>query len=394
MKIVCCRCGSSRDVKSDRVPPGWKRIEDGPICRSCLTAGYVLRAITMPVAYPVDRTSKDLWAEMKKCWRMSTELSNWTVAELAKLDHVRSASDEKLPSFSGRYLYPDARKRCPDMNPQSVTALLRSVEQRYRKRRYEVVWLSSASLPRYRYPAPYPIHNQGWTLRAEHDGIYEIDLRINGERWTLRLAGGHGFWRQQRSMDIIVSGKALKGELSFLCRKEGSSRRIMAKMVSWLPRIQKPDRPRDGAIELFTRNDCFLDALYPRQQNPWRINADQVRAWIVGHQRMLERIGQDKRVTSRKWRLAELERRCLKQSNRLRSFCQMSAAAVAQLAVRAGAASVVYNDAERSYMPSFPWAMLREYLGNKLNELGIDLVIASAAATPEVREALETEDIV
>lgn len=394
--IRCDRCNLSRNVKQTtkglaRVPMGWKRIGAEVLCRSCMTSAYMLRAITVPIAYPVGREKKELWEACGECWRMSTELANWAVTELAKADIVRSGTDEKLGAFPGVYLYPGARQRCPVMNPQSVTALLRAVEQRYRKRRHEVIWQSSASLPRYKYPAPYPVHNQGWKLRRVEKGYYEIDTRIKGELWILRLAGGSGYWRQQLQMDSIVTGKAIQGELAFLRRKVSERKfQIVAKMVAWLPKHESASRPRHGELKLFTRGDRFWEAVFPGQNDPWQINADHVRTWIAGHKQRLERIANDKRVMTRKWRLAELERRAAKQHSRLQSFMQMSAAAVAKMAVRSGVAAVIYDDSARDYMSNgFPWSQLREILRNRLDEEGIGLTLASGKVESENPDPLE-----
>lgn len=385
MQIKCSKCDTTKEAKEAKndvkLPIGWKRINDNVICSTCLRKYYMLRAISVPIAYPVGSTKDEMWKAVRSAWRMATEVSNWAVTEMAKIDVVRTAADEKIPKFPGVYLYPGARLRCPDMTPQSVSALLRAVEQKYRRRRYDVIWTASASLPRYRYPAPYPVHNQAWKLYRDEKGYYEIRLRIGGDSWVFRLAGGGGFWRQQRQMDHIIAGRAIKGEMSLMQFKhDGHPSKIMAKMVAWIPKEERHICQRDEGkvLQLYTRDDCFWDAIYPAQHTTWQINADHVRTWIIGHMRMNARILQDSRVTSRKWKLKELERRATKQHNRIRSFCQMSCSAVVKLALSCRATTVNYDDSERDYMSSFPWAELRQMLANKLDEYGIALKITAS----------------
>jgi len=344
---------------------------------------------------------------LAQCWSDSTSLANWTVTERAKEDMVRSAADKKLTAAPARYLYPDARRRVPDMTSQSVVSLLQAVDRKYRKRRLEAIWRSSESLPRYRYPVPYPTHNQGWRIRREKD-IYILSLRMHGEPWELRLRGGHGFWRQQRMMDRIISEDAVQGELAVYRTRshdgdhrngtpgrtdgERISCRVMAKMVAWLPRAEQPIRT-GLVMSLRTGGDHFWTATISADIDPWYINADHVRVWIVGHERFRQRNYDDRKPEiPRKYGQREMDQKCQKHHNRLKSFAQMAIAALSGYTKRMGISRVIYHDVDRSYLPSFGWADLATALGVKLDEYGIAFEHASGEVMPESPQALAEEE--
>src|SRR5690606_7172144 len=112
----------------------------------------------------------DLRTALKTCWNAATRVANWAVAELAKQEPPRLPGDEKIPPAPKLYLYPGARALAPEMDPQSVTALLSTVERKYRARRLASIWRRDESLPSYRYPVPYPVHNQGWRVERDANG--------------------------------------------------------------------------------------------------------------------------------------------------------------------------------------------------------------------------------
>jgi hypothetical protein len=217
--IHCSVCGMARKTKPTangllRLPTGWHRWSDKPFCANCWLKKYALRTVTFPVTGPVGREWKDLRIALAACWAQSTGLANWCVTELAKADVVRMPNDSKIPAMPRVYLYPEARRRFPEMSVAALTAVLHATENRYRKARLEVIWRCEANLPRYRYPAPYPVSKPAWKARYGPDNIPLVDVPLAGERWTLRL---DRWWNRKRpllSFNRIVSGEAVKGELA------------------------------------------------------------------------------------------------------------------------------------------------------------------------------------
>jgi hypothetical protein len=405
MRITCAGCGTSKESKpttqgSVRLPKGWKHHPYGDLCSGCWKDRFLLRAITLPVAFPIDRKSKELWECLGKAWAQTTQLANWVVTELAKADVTRKPGEAKMAAMPNVYLYPDARRLWPELNPRSVVSILHSVTSRYRKRRLEAVWRSSESLPSYRYPMPYPTHNQAWKLERENQGLV-VSLTIGGEPWKLRLRGGHEFRRQIASLEKIISGEAIQGELALYRqranqgdrrangagREEGerSQWRIMCKVVAWLPRESSTKVPSEKQVELKTTRDRFWIAA----DGDWVLNADCVRHWIRGYERMRQRMAEDRKpALDHRRQLRDLRLKGTKHHNRIKSFCQMSVSAFVRWAVRSGYGSVVYDDTDQSYFPSFPWHQLRTDLTNKCDEVGLKLEVkekeeAKPDATPE-----------
>lgn len=68
--LVCAHCGTTRDAlagaKGPRLPRGWKRLPDGLTCPTCVEAGWVLRAHTIPIAGPVDAEWSTLRPALKE----------------------------------------------------------------------------------------------------------------------------------------------------------------------------------------------------------------------------------------------------------------------------------------------------------------------------------------
>lgn len=192
--MKCTHCNSQ--TKAERLAPGWHRDPAGNApCSKCWNFRYILRAITIPIAGPIDGTWSDLRDSLKTGWKAATRLSNWAVTELAKADVVRTAEMAKLPTPPQTYLYPGARAIAPEIDSGSVAALLHTVEKRWRAQRFNAIWLGNVSFPNYRYPVPYPIRSSDWTCEKDVEIIF-VNVRLAGRRWKLRLRGGHQFRRQ------------------------------------------------------------------------------------------------------------------------------------------------------------------------------------------------------
>ena len=425
----CAGCRSERATKvtgagRERLPPGWHRRGDVEVfCGECWRGRYLLRAVTIPVAGPVDREWPELREALARCWSDSTAVANWCMTELAKRDHVRHPSDEKCPPMGRIYLYPDARKRFPGLSTNALVSLLNSTERRYRKARFAVQWTHAASLPLFRYPVPYPMHNRTWRARRGDGGEALIDATFAGERWTLRLRGGHEFRRQFGAFDKIAKGQAVQGELVFyrVRASSGDHRpgvedrtagggpriafRVMAKMVAWLPRPATAERQEDRLLVLRTREDCFWLAEIEGLP-PWILNGDHVRRWVAEHavrrQRLAEDLKHEKRwpKPQRLAMLAKLDACCRKQHDRLKTWIGQCAASVAGYARRQHVTRVSYDDSARGYVDSFPWSQLETALASKLDEYGIVLEHeevksdvaggdSSAEVISDVRESLD-----
>src|SRR5450755_3371185 len=142
-------------------------------------------------------------------WAASTQASNWILTELYARDVRRTGKEEKLPPMPKIYLYPELRERFPELPSQTVASLENTVKAKYRAKRYETLWTAKSSLPVYRYSAPFPVPNQGWSLTLENDRPV-VSVRLGERRVGLRLKGGPRFYRQLGALRAIESGTAVQ----------------------------------------------------------------------------------------------------------------------------------------------------------------------------------------
>lgn len=396
--------GCSKQVESldkrgkPRLKPGCKRHASRAWCGKCWGERYVLRAVEFPVVEPIGAEWKELREAVAKAWSQSREISNWFLDEFYAADVRRTPDAAKLPAMPKLYLYPKARERFQHAPAALLVAIEHAVAGKYRAKRYELLWTGEATLPEHRYPVPYPVAGANW--RAETiDQRPCVHVPIAGQRFTLRLRGGPEFRRQLAAFRQIESGDAIKGELVIYRRKarESDGRngirsnqpgrpiwRIFAKLVAWLPRVDRKRPEKERFFNLRTDADCFLYGVLQDREQPWILNADRVRDWQHQHQRWLQRQSEDSKAETRKPKRrrkrvkAEYDRRAEKYRNRLKSFIQETAAAVAGFAQRNGVTRVRFDgsgsDGSSVFVESFPWFQLRERLAVKLDEHGIEFV--------------------
>lgn len=389
--LICVHCKREHKSKGG-LPRGWKRNGKQVICAACWSDRYMLRAITIPVAGP---ESPEEWPKLRTAlagaWGDTTRLANWLMTEQIKADRVRKPEDTKLWPAPNPYLYPHARLVCPNLSPAAVVAICNLVQRKYNTARLDVIWRGAASLPSFRYPMPYPVPAQAWSASYLHENVPAISVTLQGERFCLRLRGGHEFRPQLAAFAQLINETAVPCELALYRvtshssnhRPEEFRSRIMAKLVMWLP---KPAvRERSGQMLLSRGADCLVIAKVTGRTD-WRLNADFVQTWIVGHAARLQRISEDTKYEKR-WPKEKRENInnyraeiCIKQNHRLDNFIHTAAGMLVNVAQRANLAEVVYDETATSYLPKFPWFSLAEKLRYKLAEQGIRLTVLEASS--------------
>ena len=383
--IACAGCSISRAVKptpkgEPRTPTGWKKLGDATYCPLCWRKQYILRAITMPVASPLDCTWDELRKALRTMWAQTTAASNWMMTELYARD-VRRGSEEKMPPMARVYLYPEARARFPGLPSQTVASLEQTVQRKYRAARYQVVWTAAASLPTHRYPTPFPVPNQGWGATIESDQAI-VSLRIADARYRLRLKRGPQFRRQMAAFRQIIEGAAVAGELAIYDR-DG----VMVKMAAWLPRAEDKG-PRADVLTVRTGKDNLLVAVNAKDEALWRYNGDHLRRWAAEHRTQLQRWSEDQKHEQRPVPSFAQRREAAvrKFRDRMNSATHEIAAQLAGYAARRHFAQVRYDDSDHSYIgDGFPWYRLRSLIAEKLDARGIVLEasVQPAQDTPE-----------
>lgn len=404
--IKCNQCGKTKENKTDRLPGGWKRFADAIWCADCWHDGFVLRAVTIPVTGPMEGGDWPALREaLKTCWIAATNVANWAVTELAKSDTPRTADQEKIAKAPQVYLYPGARQVAPEMDTGSVVAVLHAVEQKYRKARYATIWTRTQAHPVYRYPVPYPTHNQRWKCLKGPGGEPCISVPLAGTRWILRLRGGHEFRRQLAAFNAILEGRAVQGELALIgqrvtmsdhrngveAREPGGGDRkglrVMAKLVAWLPR--EGLKARQGTLYCHLGNPAFL-TYRVGEGEPKYLYAEHVKRWEAQHRRRLRSMSEDLKfekrwpATVRANMLAAQDRWVKKYRDRLSAFTHEASAMLAGFADRQKVAVVMLDETDKSFCDRFPWHEFKEKLRYKLESKGIMLEVASGQAMNEI----------
>lgn len=385
---ICAECQAGRTKPEKRLPRGWKRLSEAVYCDVCWRKRYLLRAVIIPLAAPLDGNWDGLREDLRKMWRVTTQASNWMVTELFSRDVRRGPADVKMPPMARQYLYPEARKRFPDLPSQSIAALEQAVQSKYRAFRYQTIWTCERSLPTYRYPVPFAIPNQGWSASIE-DEKPVVSVRIGDERVRLRLKGGRRFYRQRQAFDAIAKGSAVQGELAIYER----GRDVMVKMVTWLERPAGMAAIADKVLPVRTSTDELLVALDAKSERLWKYNGDHLRRWSAEHREQLQRWSEDAKYEQRPVP-AFAERReqaAAKYHRRMQSAAQEIAAQLTGYAARRKFASIRYDDAVQTFA-ELPWFALRERIAAKCDEAGIEFIHASGGVLEKVAEPLADED--
>ncbi len=385
--MTCSQCATERQT-GNRLPRGWKRSSEKVYCGDCWRKRAILRAVTMPVVEPLSGSWKELRDALAEAWKQTTAASNFILTECYARDVRRQPGEEKMPPMPRVYLYPEIRAKWPELTPQSVASLEQAMQGKYRAKRYEVIWTCASTLPTMRYPQPFPVHNQSWSVYFDDGNRPVISIRIGESRWELRLKGGARYRRQLASVRQMVSGDATRGEAALY--KQGDD--IMVKMVAWLPRPTTP-KGLDGVLRVRTAENSLLVALDDKGERIWTVNADHIPRWIAEYGRTLQRLREDRKAEQRPVPSFERHQDSLvaKQRNRMKSAVQMMAAQLANFARRRRYASVRYDDSAVGYVLSFPYFLLRDRIKTVLDEYGIAFEHASAGEITETGEPLAGE---
>ncbi len=369
--MTCSVCKIEKTIS--HLPVGWKRDNDILYCQKCWAEGHVLRAVSAPVVEPLSGTWQELRAALGEMWQLTTRASNWMMTEFYARD-VRRNDQAKMPPMPRIYLYPEGRALFPALPPQAIAALEQSIRRQYRAKRRDLIWTSAMSLPTVRYPCPYPVHNQWWSVRFDPGNRPIVNVRLGEKRWEFRLRGGPRYWRQLIALRQMVDGSAKRAELALFKHHDGQ---IICKMVAWLPRLSTAENLM-GSLSVRSTADALLVAVDVKGERLWTYNADHIRRWSAEHVKLIQRLSEDQKAEVRK-RPPFAQRReaaVRKYRDRMASATHEIAASLANFAARRRYASVQYDDREHNFCPQFSWFDLREKLEYKLNALGIALELA------------------
>lgn len=375
LAIITCPCGATAPP-GPRLPRGWKRLPSGPTCKRCLAARYLQRAVTIPIAGPVDATWIDFGAALREAWSATTACANWLVTELYVRDVRRQLGETTLAPMPHVYLYPEARAKFPQIAPINLTTILQQVERTYRKQRHELLWTGTRSLAVHRYPVPTPIHQQAWTLEAPDPGNGSMTIRVRlGDRWwRLRLRNGREFAIHSERLTQLRAGVALSGAAALYAirahqgdhRHQETKQRGMLKVAGW---FQRGNSAACGVQATMSTGRSDLLTLQIPSRPLIALHGDALRQVIRGY-------------TVRRHRGQRPDP--IKMANRIKTICQQIAAEAARRLSEAGVSRVNYEDDERGFCDPFPWTKFRLWLQSAIEGQGMSW---QSASTPVEQHA-------
>ena len=392
MLIRCELSGKEVECKSTqkgnpKLPRGWKWRGGKAYSSESWNALYSLRAITVNVVSPNingdNVVMKSAWnvldQQLKNAWEKSTALANLTVRRLWSNDVTRSPGQVKCPPMPPITTY---QKGEYDGWSQSAGAVIRTIEQCYRRKRYEIIWTGSAGIPTVRYPYPYPLHNASWNIEQSDGGEVIFGCRLPDCIVSLKLRTKDkcGKYRLD-ALRHLSKNPDLRCEASIYKKRDGA---LVVKLVGWFPKTV-----RELAGELIVRTDpaSFVIVMNDRDERLLVLNGDFIRRKMAAHWHGLQRWREDQkfeiRTPKRKNRKTaeDMQKHCRKMEDRVKSFIDESCAQIVGHAIRRKLAVVRYDDSCRSYFSDFAWHRMATRLEAVCDREGISFEYASAGET-------------
>jgi hypothetical protein len=346
------------------------------------------RVVTVAVARPLSCDWPALDLVLADLWAQSTALANWALVELLKHEQPRRPGQEKLGKYPAHYLYGAfgqyEHRGYWTGAAASANCIFRAVQKRWIADRFAVLWRRCQSPPLFRYPYPYRVHNQSWSVEFQ-DGAPVLAVSLPGGRQQLLLRSGAEYRRQITQLRQIVEGAAKKGEL--MLARHRKTGQLLARIVAGFP--PTPAAQATGICTLRTGADCFWVAESGGgQQTRW--NGDHVRRWVLAHLEFLRRVGEDtkyeKRVPVKMRRHIDqaVDARCRKHHDRLDSWNHEVSAQAVAWAIRQHCGTLVYDDHDWDFLPQYDRSDLRTKLEYKCATAGVAFeLVASTAVVNE-----------
>lgn len=155
----------------------------------------------------------------------------------------------------------------------------------------------------------------------------------------------------------------------------------MAKVVAYLPR---EERRAGYAVGLHTGGDAFLSMFDENRNKIFRWNRDDLHRRIFAHDEQMQRLREDLKAEKRLRRdregiLARMDLLAKKQNDYLHTVCHQTSASVVEMLRRRRAGTLIYIDADKSYLPHFPWHKLSGMLEDKCHKAGIEFASGPVA---------------
>ncbi len=412
LPIRCARCSRTVNVNptqsgAPRPPIGWTKIDDGYWCGECWSDMYFPRATSIAIA-PADGDWNALRTQLKAAFGAVRSLANWAYSRLLSAEPVRDPNAEKMPKKPGVYLYGLAKDEFPHWGsiPASLAnSVLKQVESDYSADRLEL-WCGKISQRSYRYPQPIPVPMQCWELVKTDDGF---GARLNlGEGQIVLKFGLRD--HQKKIVQMVFDNPLLRSGIKVVEKRshgrdtndrENSGGQVFRsalrfEMSYYSPRLTR--EPGDGVLSVATGPNGLLTAVLNSEQ-VWIYHADHAKRLVskhFAHLKRLQSLSDDRKAERRKPHRDKrsyesmVDTVCETDRNRMTSLCHEASASLVEFARRRRVATIVYNDKDKSFCGSFPWAKLSTMIEQKGHaaRINVEMVSASGEAPKKKRASL------
>lgn len=409
VEIRCAKCTRSLSVNpttsgQPRPPIGWTRIDDGYWCGGCWSDFYFVRATSIAIA-PEDGDWDALRGELRLAFGVARSLANWAYSTLMAIEPPRDPSGDKMPKKTPVYLYGMAKEKFPywGMLPASLgNAVLKQVESDYSADRFDL-WRGKRSSRSYTYPQPIPVPCQCWEL-VKIDSGFGARMNLGGGQVVLLLRLRD---HQKKIVEMVCDNPLLRAGIKIVEKRshgrdtndrENSGGQVFRsalrlEMSYYTPRLDR--EPGETVLRVQTGKNGLLTAI--RDDNEiWSYRADHAKRLIAKHASHLERLARlsdDRKAERRKPHCDKrsyesmVDSVCEKDRNRMTSLCHEVSASLVAFARRQRTAVILYDDKDKSFCSSFPWAKMSAMIQQKASAARIKFEVVSSSVSPKNKRA-------
>lgn len=407
METIACKCSecdSVRQVKptpkgAPRTPKGWKnRGNSTYICGKCWTSCRRIRATDFMVGAIVEGgTWSEFLTACRKAWHQAKCVLNWATNTLWASDVQRTPDMEKMPPMQAVYLYGIANEKGlhQDVGATSRQSLFQLADQRYRKRRWDVIWNGEA-IANARNDQPFPLPSQNYKLLRGPDNQMRVQFTLGGTRWLIELNGGAMMGSRKADFQALINGDAEGGQMDLIETKvsKGARRKsgeqsdavsgqkdtigVKVKISGWFPK--SPIKDLSGTLVVRTDQQAFIVATPDDgRRESWTLHGQHVARSVSRHRQWLQVQSDDRKFERRKPpRKASrynrgTGRRCDNHQDVMKNWIHESTRQLTNVASRLRMACVMFSKDETGF-ESFPWHVWESTLANKLDAVGIAYV--------------------
>lgn len=417
LPICCSRCTRTVQVNptpsgAARPPIGWTKIDDGYWCGDCWSDCYFVRATSIAIS-PADGDWDALRATLKAAFGVARSLANWAYSRLLAMEPARDPAAEKMSKKPAAYLYGLAKDGFPHWGqiPASLAnAVLKQVESDYSADRFDL-WCGRKSARSYTYPQPLPVPCQCWEIVETDDG-FGARLNLGSGQVVLKF----GLRSHQRKIvESVLSNPLLKAGVKIVEKRsfgaasndrENSGGQVFKsslRLEMSYYQARESREPGEAVLRVQTGASGLLTAIRDDSEI-WSYHADHAKRLVAKHAAHLQRLSRlsddrksERRKPNRDKRPYEqmVDHVCLTDRNRMTSLCHEVSASLVQFARRQRVATILYDDKDKSFCQSFPWAKLSTMIQQKASaaRINVEMVSASGSVPKKKRAPLAKDKV-